>query len=217
MLSAMSRISRCVWLCLLLALVGCKSESSQDLPTLLRDLGEVRKLDLVEMRTEETIIISGSPYTLATIRSLDDAVGYIDDLLRTGNRVGVYSFVSYVGAFVDLSSLAAADVRVDPSRHRVELTLPAVQVEPLGRGTTLEKLHERVTGTQKSITNEERTALQNKASELLRRRIEPGEPLYNELVVRGQNKARAYFVGMLHARGYDEVTVSFQKEVLEHE
>lgn len=213
----MRQVSRLFPLWLILLLVGCSTEKLPDETELFHNLREVRKLDLLEMRTEETIIISGSPYTLQSIRSLDDAMGYLDDLLRTGNRVGVYSFESYVGAFIDLGALDEQAVRVDVQRKEVSLTLPAVQVEPLGRGTTLTKLHERVTGTRKNITNEERTALQNKASELLRRRIAPGMPLYTDLVIRAQDKARAYYTGMLHARGYEVVTVSFDQELFRHE
>lgn len=213
----MRQVSRLFPLWLILLLAGCSTEKLPDETELFHNLREVRKLDLLEMRTEETIIISGSPYTLQSIRSLDDAMGYLDDLLRTGNRVGVYSFASYVGAFIDLGALDEQAVRVDVQRKEVSLTLPAVQVEPLGRGTTLTKLHERVTGTRKNITNEERTALQNKASELLRRRIAPGMPLYTDLVIRAQDKARAYYTGMLHARGYEVVTVSFDQELFRHE
>lgn len=213
----MRQVSRLFPLWLILLLAGCSTEKLPDETELFHNLQEVRKLDLLEMRTEETIIISGSPYTLQSIRSLDDAMDYLDDLLRTGNRVGVYSFANYVGAFIDLGALDEQAVRVDVKRKEVSLTLPAVQVEPLGRGTTLTKLHERVTGTRKNITNEERTALQNKASELLRRRIAPGMPLYTDLVIRAQDKARAYYTGMLHARGYEVVTVSFDQELFRHE
>lgn len=198
-------------------LLGCSQEQVPGGEDLLRDLNEVQKLDLLEVRTEETIIVSGSPYTLASIRSLDDAAHYVEELLRAGDRVGVYSFASYVGAYIDLRGLGPEDVRVDERQKSVALTLPPVQVEPLGRETTLTKLHERVTGTRKGISNEERTQLQNRASELLRKKVRPGEPLHTELVLRAQDKARAYYTGVLHARGYESVSVSFDTEVYRHE
>lgn len=193
----------------LLLLVSCSQEKAKTIE--IQELREVGKLELVEYRTEEVFVISGSGQTFATIRTLEEAGDYFVDLLRVGSRVGVYVFDNYSVAYIDLNDLSVEDVEFDQATGYVRLTLPSVQIEPIGRSGKLRVLHERVTGTKPMITNKERREMQNKASDLAKRRVAKGTAKHLELVQKAEVKAAAYFRGMLQARGYQNVTIEIRR------
>lgn len=204
-------VSRAYLLCgLVLLLVACQRVEGK--PIEVEELRDVGKLELLEYRTEEIFVISGSGQTFATIRTLEEAGDYFVDLLRVGSRVGVYAFDNYSVAYMDLYDLKGEDIEVDQKAGRVRLTLPQVVIEPIGRSGTLRVLHERVTGTKPMITNKERRDMQNKASILAKQRVAEGTAKHQELLRKAEAKAEAYFRGMLQARGYEEVVIEISRQ-----
>ena len=195
---------------LLPLLTGCNLFGDDGTKEVVNQIQEVGKLELIEQRSEEIILISGSGETPETIGSISEAMTYLDDLFRIGDRVGVYSFGHYSIAYLDLTQLTIDDVKLSRDKT-VHLTLPAIKVEPIGRSGDIKLLHERVTGTKKKITNEERSKIQAKATEQAIARLKPGTPNYTDLVNRAQDQATAYFKGMLRTRGYENVIVEFKK------
>lgn len=192
-----------------LSLVACSKEAQTDAP-IASVLHEVGKLELVEYRTEEIFIISPKDQSLKPIMTLEEMSNYISDLLTIGDRVGVYSFENYSVAYIDLTLLNPQEIHFDTSKKSIAITLPAIQIEPIGRSGNIRKLHERVSGLQKSITSEERKEMQDQASALAIKALAPGTSKYKELVMLAEKKARTYFTGMLHARGYKEVIIAFK-------
>lgn len=174
------------------------------------ELHEVGKLELVEYRTEEIFIISPKEQSLKSVKTLEELSNYLSDLLTIGDRVGVYSFENYSVAYIDLTQISDEDIDFDPSTKSIQLTLPPIQVEPIGRSGNIRKLHERVSGLQEGITSEERRQMQNEASALAIKALAPGTAKYRDLVAQAEQKARAFFTGMLHARGCEEVTITFK-------
>lgn len=193
----------------LVLLSGCTDGRQKDSNAVVGHLREVGKLELVEQRSEEVILISGSGESLSTIGSLDDAFTYLDDLFRVGDRVGVYSFSHYAIAYLDLTELTTDDVRIHSGAKSVHLQLPKIQVEPIGRSGQIKLLHERVTGNRRPITTEERSKIQEKATQQALERLKPGSTNYNDLVRQAKDQAKSYFTGLLRSRGYEEVTIDF--------
>ncbi len=191
-------------------ILSCGSSSRETEEGILSHLHEVAKLELIEQRSEEVIMISGSGESLNTISSLEDAMTYLDDLLRVGQRVGVYSFGHYAVAYIDLSQLSIEDISLSSKGKKVTLTLPSVQVEPIGRSGEIKLLHERVTGTRRPITSEERSQVQAKATEQARERIKPGSPNHTALVQQAKEQAIAYFTGLFRSKGYEEISIHFR-------
>lgn len=142
--------------------------------------------------------------------TLEEISNYLNNLLTIGDRVGIYSFENFSIAYIDLAQFSDEDITLNPSRQSIHLHLPAIQVEPIGRSGKVRKLHERVTGMEQNITSEERRLMQNKASELAIKALAPGTQKHQDLVAQAEQKARAYFTGMLHSRGYSEVVISFK-------
>lgn len=198
-----------IYLTLVLLLASCSEVQETSAPT-LTELHEVGKLELIEYRTEEIFIISPKEQKLKLIMTLDEVSNYLDNLLTVGDRIGVYSFENFSIAYIDLSQLREEDIRYDGSRHAIGLTLPAIHIEPIGRSGEIRKLHERVSGLQSNISSEERRQMLNQASALAIKALAPGTPKHKDLVQQAERKARAYFTGMLHARGCKEVTITFR-------
>lgn len=192
----------------LLMAVGCSSSTTEDKALVMSAVRSVEQLELTEMELTETFVIRGSGTTFSGIRSPKEAADYVDNLLRPGERIGVYAFTHTALALIDLSQLSEEDVQVEGRSVRV--TLPPVEVKLAGRSPTLEVLHERVTGTKRPITAEERKRMQDEASRRTRQRLQKGSPTYELLRQRGERQARAYYTGMLHARGYEEVRIDFE-------
>ena len=136
-----------IYLTLVLLLASCCSEVQETSAPTLTELHEVGKLELIEYRTEEIFIISPKEQKLKLIMTLDEVSNYLDNLLTVGDRIGVYSFENFSIAYIDLSQLRDEDIRYDrfPSCHCS--TLPAIQIEPIGRSGEIRKLHDRVSGT----------------------------------------------------------------------
>lgn len=197
------------YLFMLLLMAACTKEEEMGAPV-ASELHEVGKLELVEYRTEEIFIISPKEQSLKSIMTLEELSNYLSDLLTIGDRVGVYSFENYSIAYIDLTQLRDDDIHFDSSTKSIQLTLPAIQIEPIGRSGNIRKLHERVSGLQGSIKSEERRQMQNEASQLAIKALAPGTPKHKELVEQAEQKARAFFTGMLHARGCKEVTITFK-------
>lgn len=195
-------------LLLLTLLFSCKPEEERKViqPNELREVG---KLELVEYRSEEIFVISSDQKSLESIRSLEEAADYLSSLFEIGDRIGIYSFDFYTIAYINLYDLQDSDLQYDQENKSIQLTLPPIEVEPIGRGGTLKLLHERVNGNKKSITSEERQNMQRQAVVLAKQNIRPGTPKYQELVTKAQSKAQAYFTSILRARGYEEIEIRF--------
>ena len=173
------------------------------------ELREVGKLELVEYRSEEIFVISSDQKSLESIRSFEEAANYLSSLFEIGDRIGIYSFDFYTIAYINLYNLQDSDLQYDQENKSIQLTLPPIEVEPIGRGGTLKLLHERVNGNKKSITSEERQNMQRQAVALAKQNLRPGTPKYQELVTKAQSKAQAYFTSILRARGYEEIEIRF--------
>lgn len=195
-------------LLLLTLLLSCKPEEGRKAiqPNELREVG---KLELVEYRSEEIFVISSDQMSLESIRSFEEAADYLSSLFEIGDRIGIYSFDFYTIAYINLYNLQDSDLQYDQENKSIQLTLPPIEVEPIGRGGTLKLLHERVNGNKKSITSEERQNMQRQAVAHAKQNIRPGTPKYQELVTKAQSKAQAYFSSILRSRGYEEIEIRF--------
>ena len=200
---------------LLALLISCTSEEQHKFVQ-PKELQEVGKLELIEYRTEEIFVISSDQKRLKSIQSLEDVGNYLSSLFEIGDRIGIYSFDFYSIAYINLYDLHDSDLQYDQESKSIQLTLPEIEIEPIGRGGTLKLLHERVNGNKKSITSEERQNMQRQAVSLAKQNLLPGTPKYQELVSKAQSKAQAYFTSILRSRGYEEIhirfTQSYEKE-----
>lgn len=175
-------------------------------------LQSIGHLELIEYQTEELFMISSKDQKLRDIRSIEEANDFLTSILRAGDRIGIYSFVNYSIGFIDLSHFSPdKGAAYDGDTKHLTLTLPPVQIEPIGRSGTLRKLHERVTGLQREITPEERRKIQNQAVAHAQQRLAPGTTQYKELVRMAETKASVYLTSLFKSRGCATVTIKFEE------
>lgn len=184
---------------------GC--EQRQEPPQLYPRLKDVSRLTLAEMSVNK--MGSVTDMTAARARTLNQKIGALVASMKIGDRVGVYSYHTYLQAFIDLSQLAPEDVELTPDGI-CRLTLPPVQTEYLGRDVGLKEEHYRVTGLRSDIKSEERARLKEVMNEVLKQEIEGNPEFRRRLEAEAEAKARGYFTVLLRDWGY-ESEIKFRK------
>lgn len=121
--------------------------------------------------------------------------------LKVGSRVAVYSYDTYLQAYIDLSELTPADVVVDDRNRTVTLRLPQIQTEFAGRDGALREEHYRVSGFRSEISPQERAALKERMNAQLRDEVESGQ--FQTLIANSASrKAAEYFTALIAGSGY---------------
>lgn len=190
-----------------LAAVSAGCEQRQESPQLYPRLKDVSRLTLAEMSVNK--MGSVTDMTAARARTLNQKIGALVASMKIGDRVGVYSYHTYLQAFIDLSQLTPDDVELTPEGV-CRLTLPPVQTEYLGRDVGLKEEHYRVTGLRSDIKSEERARLKEVMNEVLKQEIEDNPEFRRRLVAEAETKARGYFTVLLRDWGY-ESEIKFRK------
>lgn len=178
-------------LVLLVTVSGCKKEEEKRLT--YSDLKDVKKLVVAEM-------------TIGKLGRIDE-----DHWYTVGKRVGVYSYDTYVRAFINMEELKYDDVIIDEKRKFCTITLPPVHVQPLGRDLTMTQEHMRVERMRSAITSQDVAALKEKMNKDVMKELEDNGLFYNKLIEAGETKARSYFSYLLKSLGYDS-EVRIRKE-----
>lgn len=191
-------------LCLLLS--GCsQKEEKPSSATMLNELRDVKKIYFAEMTVGKVAKIDDMKLSEAT--SLKQKVEAVLDKLKIGHRVAIYSYDTYIGAYIDLGELQPGDIKVDNESNIVRIQLPAVRTEILGRAFPLTEEHYRVTGLRSGIGAEERAQLKQKMGMQLRKEVESDTRAIEELKRNARSKAVAFLNAMTADMGYEaEVT-----------
>ncbi|MDE6400197.1 MAG: DUF4230 domain-containing protein, partial [Muribaculaceae bacterium] len=127
------------------------------------------------------------------------------DAVKVGQRIGVYSYDTYLTAYIDLSELAEEDVDIDRDAGTAHVILPPVRVMVDGREPELHEEHYRVTGLRSSITPEERARLKSQMAREVRKELAADRSASESLRSAAEAKAKAWFGDLLENWGYDAV------------
>ncbi len=182
-------------------------EQRQEPPQLYPRLKDVSRLTLAEMSVNK--MGSVTDMTAARAKTLNQKIGALVASMKIGDRVGVYSYHTYLQAFIDLSELSPDDVEITPDGI-CRLTLPPIQTQYLGRDVGLTEEHYRVTGLRSNIKSEERARLKEVMNEVLKQEIEDNPEFRRRLEIAAEAKARGYFTVLLRDWGY-ESEIKFRK------
>lgn len=169
------------------------------------ELKDVKTLTLAEMTLNKVGTIDDMTWDKA--RGLSQSIGAIVNNFKAGKRIGVYSYNTYLQAYVELGELRDEDVAVDEDRRFVRLTLPPVRTRFLGRDVDIREEHLRVTGLRSSITPQERARVKEVMNRTLKAEVEGNSALKSRLEDEARTKAREFFTILLKNRGYEsEIT-----------
>ena len=124
------------------------------------------------------------------------------DWYKVGKRIAVYSFNTYLKAYIDLYQFEMENMEFDEENKTVKVTLPPVKVEIAGRDMEMKKEYENVGMFRTEIDSKERGKMKEKASAELKKELE-GNPEYKQrLEDTSRRKARSYFENLFKNAGY---------------
>ena len=166
---------------------------------LFSELRDMQSLVLAEMSLNKVGEISDEGAT---------GVAAVVNSLKIGKRVAVYSYNTYLEAYMDLSELTAADVAVDGRGRFAKLVLPPVRTRFVGRDMEVVEEHYRVSGLRSDVSPRERSQLKELMNASLKKEVEGNDEYRRMLTEQARAKAVGFFTALLRGRGYEcEVSV----------
>lgn len=121
---------------------------------------------------------------------------------KVGKRIAVYSYDTYMQAYIDLSELQPEDVKFDDNAKTVRITLPAVETELAGRDMPMRKEYENIGPLRSNLDSKERAEMKELANRSLKKEIEENTAFNRQLTETAKRKARHYFKTIFEANGY---------------
>lgn len=166
---------------------------------LFSELRDMQSLVLAEMSLNKVGEISDEGAT---------GVAAVVNSLKIGKSVAVYSYNTYLEAYMDLSELTAADVAVDGRGRFAKLVLPPVRTRFVGRDMEVVEEHYRVSGLRSDVSPRERSQLKELMNASLKKEVEGNDEYRRTLTEQARAKAVGFFTALLRGRGYEcEVSV----------
>lgn len=124
------------------------------------------------------------------------------DWYTVGKRIAVYSYDSYMRAFIDLSALQMDDLVFDENAKTVKMTLPPVMTEITGRDMEMRKEYENIELMRGDLDSKERAEIKEKANASFKAEVEENPMFKQQLTEAAKRKARKYFETIFEANGY---------------
>ncbi|MDE6265115.1 MAG: DUF4230 domain-containing protein [Paramuribaculum sp.] len=119
-----------------------------------------------------------------------------------GRRKAGYSYDTYARAFIDLSTLQAEDLVFNDQNQTVQVFLPPVEAELMGRDTDMHEVYTNITGTRYQLDEKDLTKLKEEGNESMRTEWEENPMFKAHLIESAKRKARKYFENIFEANGY---------------
>lgn len=190
-----------------LIFTGCrKNKEPHDI---YNEIKSVNRLNLAGMTISKMATIDD--ITLDEAKGVKETADALLNAIKIGDRIAVYSYDTYLRAYIDLSELTPSDVAVDESTRSVTLLLPAIKTEFAGRDLPIRENHYRVTGLRSAINAKERAAIKERMNESLKAEVRRNPQFQNHVKSEARRKAVAYFESMLGNLGYS-ADISFKSK-----
>ena len=189
------------------ALAACGPQRHDTPELFASQLQSVDKLQLGQMAISKMASIDD--LRLADAHGLRQTADALLDALKIGARKAVYSYDTYMRAYVDLGELTPADVVIDHDRKHVQLLLPPIRTEFVGRDAEIREIHYRVTGLRSAIGPDERAVLKDAMGAALKREVQQRSEFRRALEEAARAKGRRYFENFFASQGYT-ATVEFR-------
>ena len=119
-----------------------------------------------------------------------------------GKRIAIYSYDSYMRAYIDLSALQMEDLVFDEDAKTVKVTLPPVVTEIMGRDMEMKKVYDNIGSLRDSLDSKERAEIKEKANASFKQEVVDNPMFKEQLTEAAKRKARKYFETIFEANGY---------------
>lgn len=186
---------------------GCSRGSDEAKQLFVSQIRRCNRLYLGEMRISKTATIED--LKLSDANGPRQTAAALLDAVKIGDRKAVYSYDTFLTAFIDLADFSKKDVDIDTDAKRIRITLPSVQTRMSGRDGAVREDHYRVTGLRSQVSPAERAAVKEKMSRHLKDEIAADTRYADILVGRAQQRAIEYFTNLLSHDGYT-VEINFR-------
>ncbi|MDE6008977.1 MAG: DUF4230 domain-containing protein [Muribaculaceae bacterium] len=186
---------------LMLLTVGCGKRKAEPTINFVEELHGVARLELGRMTVSKVGTITDSQPSRSS-GVLGKAESMVNSL-KVGTRLGVYSYDTYLIAYIDLARLQPGDITVDEQLKKVYVSLPPIEITTDGRDVTLHEEHSRVTGFRSQITPAERARLKSRMAAEVKREIAADSAGKKELKAAAEAKAKGWISEFIKARGYE--------------
>lgn len=147
-------------------------------------------------------IKSGDKMVFASMAITKTARMESSDWYTIGKRIAVYSYDSYMRAYVDLSAMQMDDIVYDEDAKTVRVTLPPVRTEIAGRDMEMRKEYENIGPLRSNLDSKERAEIKEKANASFKKEVEDNSEFKRQLVDAARRKACKYFETLFEANGY---------------
>lgn len=147
-------------------------------------------------------IKSGDKMVFASMAITKTARMESSDWYTIGKRIAVYSYDSYMRAYVDLSAMQMDDIVFDEDGKTVRVTLPPVRTEIAGRDMEMRKEYENIGPLRSNLDSKERAEIKEKANASFKKEVEDNPEFRRQLIAAAERKARKYFETLFEANGY---------------
>lgn len=165
-------------------LISCSKKPTHDHTQLYEEIRHVNKMEFASMAVTKTV---------KTDRS---------DWYKVGKRIAVYSFDTYLKAYIDLYEFEMGNMEFDEENKTVKVTLPPIKIEIAGRDMEMKKEYENVGMFRTEIDSKERAKMKEKASSDLKKELESNPEYKQRLEDTARRKARSYFENLFKNAGY---------------
>lgn len=176
------------------SLSSCAEKEEKVELDVYENLREVNRLELAHMTVGKVGMVADPEWD--DMKTLEGKARVLWNSMKVGKRIGVYSYDTYVTAYVDLSKLQPEDIVVNREAGTVDIVLPPVEIMTDGREPQLHEVHYRVTGFRSRIRPEERAALKAQMAKEVRRELATSRVGMEKLRKNAEDKARAWMVSL---------------------
>lgn len=199
-----------IWLIISILITALSSCHKEEKPAinLCSRLQEVNRLELARMSIGKVGMISDPEFK--DTKTLEAKTYALFNKMKIGTRTGVYSYDTYLTAYIDLGKLTPEDVEHDEENKIIRIWLPPVEIMTDGREPQLHEEHSRVTGLRSQISPKERASLKAQMSREIKREISRDNGVYSLLRKSAETKGKAWLTELLANWGYT-AEITFRK------
>ena len=200
------KLQSVVLLSLLFMTASCRNEMPLD-SVLYSEVKSVKKIVLAQMSVSKMATVRDLPLNEA--KGTKQTIAALTDAVKIGDRVAVYSYNTYLRAYMSFADFSLGDLHVDDYAKTITIELPEIDVEFQGRDMEVREEHYRVTGLRSQINAVERAKLKEAMNVSLKEEVENNREFKRRLVEKAKEKAEDYFSTLLARDGYT-VIVNFK-------